>query len=270
MAEPVEYRLVGIIVGLAIFNGVLLDVAFPRALYKKLLGLPVGLTDLIEMDPDLGRGLLRLLEYSADDVEDVFCLDFTAEYVIFGERKTVELVPNGANMEVSQANKKAYVRAYIDWYLNESIRQPGFREFSQGFAMVADGPSLKLFEPHELALLVAGSSILNMEALKEVCKYDGGYTATSQGSKWFWEIVLNWKPSLHKKLLLFATGSARAPIGGLSKLKFKLQRNGPDSDRLPTASTCFNTLLLPEYATKAKMEERLLTAIENFKGFGLK
>lgn len=33
-----EYQLVGSVLGLAIYNGVILDVHFPPALYKKLLG----------------------------------------------------------------------------------------------------------------------------------------------------------------------------------------------------------------------------------------
>ncbi len=32
---------------------------------------------------------------------------------------------------------------------------------------------------------------------------------------------------------------------------------------------CFNYLLLPEYPTKAKLRERLSTAIQNCVGFGL-
>jgi ubiquitin-protein ligase E3 A len=34
-----------------------------------------------------------------------------------------------------------------------------------------------------------------------------------------------------KKLLFFATGSDRVPIGGLSKLQFVIAKNGGDSDR---------------------------------------
>jgi ubiquitin-protein ligase E3 A len=40
-----------------------------------------------------------------------------------------------------------------------------------------------------------------------------------------------------KKLLMFCTGSDRVPIRGLSNLVFVISRNGPDSDRLPTAHT---------------------------------
>ena len=74
-----------------------------------------------------------------------------------------------------------------------------------------------------------------------------------------------------QKLLRFATGSGRAPIGGLSNLlpKFKLQRNGPDSESLPSAATCFSTLLLPEYSSREKLRAKLLLAIENASGFGL-
>lgn len=61
----------------------------------------------------------------------------------------------------------------------------------------------------------------------------------------------------------------RAPVGGLGKLTLIIQRFGPDSDRLPTAHTCFNYLLLPEYSSEEKLKSRLLTAIENAQGFGL-
>lgn len=48
-----------------------------------------------------------------------------------------------------------------------------------------------------------------------------------------------------------------------------VHRNGPASDRLPTAHTCFNHLLLPQYATCDILRERLGLAIENAEGFGL-
>ena len=53
--------------------------------------------------------------------------------------------------------------------------------------------------------------------------YDGGFDATTPAIKWFWEIVLEWPMEQQAKLLLFATGCAKAPIGGLGKLNFKIQ-----------------------------------------------
>ena len=48
-----------------------------------------------------------------------------------------------------------------------------------------------------------------------------------------------------------------------------LQRDGPDSQKLPTSHTCFNTLLLPSYRSKEVMADRLKLAIMNSEGFGL-
>ena len=39
--------------------------------------------------------------------------------------------------------------------------------------------------------------------------------------------------------------------------------------RLPTAHTCFNVLLLPEYESKEKLNDRLMKAINYSKGFGM-
>ena len=58
-------------------------------------------------------------------------------------------------------------------------------------------------------------------------------------------------------------------IGGLARLKLIISRNGPDTDRLPTAHTCFNAFLLPDYSSAEKLRERLLIAINNAEGFGL-
>lgn len=85
-----------------------------------------------------------------------------------------------------------------------------------------------------------------------------------------------------KKFLFFCTGSDRIPITGLQD--FIIMKHGDDSDRyivdlknlrkfllnrLPTAHTCFNHLLLPNYNTRDKLKEKLLVALNNAEGFGL-
>ena len=48
-------------------------------------------------------------------------------------------------------------------------------------------------------------------------------------------------------------------------------KNGVEpEDRLPTAFTCFNLLLLPQYESKEKLKRKLLKAISNRHGFGLR
>lgn len=72
-----------------------------------------------------------------------------------------------------------------------------------------------------------------------------------------------------RAFLSFTTGCDRSPIGGLADLKLLIQRSGPDDEKLPSAHTCFNALLLPDYSSREKLKTKLLTAIQNAQGFGL-
>ena len=49
--SPMQFELIGILLGLAIFNGVILDVHLPKACYKRLLDEEPDLEDLISFDP---------------------------------------------------------------------------------------------------------------------------------------------------------------------------------------------------------------------------
>ena len=59
----------------------------------------------------------------------------------------------------------------------------------------------------------------------------------------------------------------RVPIKGLGNLNFVISRNGTDESRLPSAHTCFNHLLLPEYRHKDHLKQQLLKAINDTEGF---
>ncbi|KAF9207036.1 hypothetical protein BGZ49_001315 [Haplosporangium sp. Z 27] len=265
----VEYELVGILVGLALYNGVILGVRFPTVVYRKLLGWEVELDAFIESFPALGNGLEQMLTWTDGDVYDVFMREFEISYEHLGQVTTLPLKPGGQDIAVTNENREEYVRAYMDHYINQHIKQE-FEAFQKGFEKVCGGEALKLLRPEELELLLCGNSDIDMHDLEASCLYDDGYNPSHTLIKEFWEIVHeDLSPIQHKHLLVFVTGSDRVPIRGLKDLMFVIQRNGPDSDRLPTALTCFSRLLLPEYSSKEKMKERLVTAIENSTGFGL-
>lgn len=131
-----EFALVGALLGLAIYNAVLLDVRFPLVLYKKLLGQTPSFQDLKEGFPQLGNGLQALLDYEpASDVESVFTLTFTAEYAFYGETRSVELKTGGAGIAVTGDNRKEYVDLYTQWYLVGAV-QDQFAAFYRGFLKV--------------------------------------------------------------------------------------------------------------------------------------
>ncbi|XP_064481318.1 ubiquitin-protein ligase E3A-like [Ornithodoros turicata] len=265
-----QFKLIGIILGLAIYNNIILDVHFPMVVYYKLLGKRGTYRDLSDWNPSLAQGLDQLLAYEGDNIEDVFMQTFRITYQdVFGSVLTHDLKEDGDKILVNQQNKREFVDAYADFLLNKSIEKQ-FSAFRRGFLLVTDDSPLQiLFRPEEVELLVCGSKNFDFNALEESTEYDGGYMASTPIIRHFWELVHEFSIEQKRKLLQFATGSDRVPVGGLSKLRLVIARHGPDSDRLPTAHTCFNVLLLPEYSSKEKLQERLLKAICYSKGFGM-
>mmetsp|Transcript_22215 Transcript_22215/g.33139 ORF Transcript_22215/g.33139 Transcript_22215/m.33139 type:complete len:286 (+) Transcript_22215:103-960(+) len=259
------YYLVGILVGLALYNGVLLDVHFPSAVYRKLMALPLALEDMV--DKEVRSGLQQLLDYDGDDVEDIFCLTFEVMWMEMGNQRKLELKPGGADIPVTSDNREEYVMLYVRWLLVESVRAQ-YDAFERGFMRVMDSSSLDLLTPGELELLVVGTPDLDFSALMSNTTYEG-YTEESEVVQNFWRFVKGASRDTQIKLLKFATGSTRAPIGGLGKLPFKIQRAGPDSMHLPTSHTCFNTLLLPDYDSYDKLVDRVSHAVVECEGFGL-
>lgn len=69
--------------------------------------------------------------------------------------------------------------------------------------------------------------------------------------------------------MLFTTGSDRSPLKGLGQLNLVILKHGEDSERLPSAHTCFNHLLIPCYSSKEKLYNKLVNAINNCEGFGM-
>ena len=68
---------------------------------------------------------------------------------------------------------------------------------------------------------------------------------------------------------MFSTGSNRSPLRGLETLNFTISATGLDDERLPSAHTCFNDIILPKYSSKDQMRKKILQALENKEGFGL-
>ncbi|KAF3942425.1 hypothetical protein ABW19_dt0205294 [Dactylella cylindrospora] len=412
--EPMhKFELLGLLVGLAVYNGVTLPLSFPLVMYRKLLGWKVELEDLADGWPDLVKGMRQLLEWKEEDgdVSDIFVRGYEFSYEAFGEVQSVDLMKIGREdrwspvtveksfkeMErnwvnapiakeyramalrpslidedaerdvedveapseplpipdiidsmsnsdssssrriltpgsaspsaspsrrnsavhidendeaaatwkayhkhqsmssqsncsstspvkltsdkfikpesdeselVTNANREQYVKDYVFWLTDRSIR-PQFEAFDRGFHAVLDRKSLNLFNPASLRHLVEGTKEIDIAALEAAAKYDDGYHPNHRCIKDFWSIVRTYDESQKRALLEFVTASDRVPVSGISSLMFVIQRNGGDSERVPTSLTCFGRLLLPEYSAKQKMKEKLRVALENGKGFGV-
>ena len=185
----------------------------------------------------------------------------------FGEKFVVNLKENGENIPVDLNNKNEYVELFINWFFNESIKEC-FQSFEKGFYRVFSRDLSKILSPEELELIICGTQTLDFNELKKVCRYEE-YTENSETIKDFWDIVLQFNEEDKKKFLSFVTGCDRAPIDGLGSLPITISNGGTDLEQLPSAHTCFNNLILPNYQNKEKLKKNLLTAINYSEGFGL-
>ncbi|GAA5922366.1 hypothetical protein JCM1841_003085 [Sporobolomyces salmonicolor] len=266
--ESDDFWLVGVILGLAIYNTATLDVPLPLAAYKKLRSEPVDLVDLAQVQPALARGLQQLLDYDRD-VEQTFCRTFVGTYEAWGETVEVELVEGGKEIAVTNANREDYVRRVVDFVLNTSISSQ-WDAFAEGFHEVCAGNAYSLFKAEELELVVRGSTEpLDVEELRSITVYEG-FDPHEPAIEAFWDVFTSFTAKRQRTLLSFITASDRIPSTGVSAMRFKISCLGQDCDRLPTSHTCFDQLCLYRYGSREKMERMLVMAMEESEGFGLR
>ena len=266
--EKIKYELIGIILGLSIYNGIILDIKFPLIIYKKLLQIEPSLEDIKEIDIELYNNFMFLLNCEDENLENIIDTNFTVLIEKNGQKMCIPLIEDGENIMINNDNKKEYIDLYIDWFFNISI-EDCYSSFEKGFYKVFDEDLSKLLTPEELELIICGSSDLNFQELQKACIYKDGYDKDSITIKFFWEIVFEFNQEEKKKLLSFITGCDRAPINGLGNLTISITKIGTDINKLPSAHTCFNDLLLPDYKDKDLLKKFLLISINYSEGFGL-
>lgn len=289
-----QYFLVGVVLGLAIYNSTILDIALPPFAFRKLLaaapipangssahtrpGINLTLDDLAEYRPHLANGLRQLLDFDGD-VESTFCLDFMIDIEKYGSRSRVPLCPGGQDKPVTNSNRSEYVDLYVKYLLDTSVSRQ-FEPFKRGFFTVCAGNALSLFRPEEIELLVRGSDEpLDITSLKAVASYVNWTNEIPSKSwdptleptvQWFWETFEAASLEDQRHLLSFITGSDRIPAMGATSLVIKISCLGNDIGRFPTARTCFNTLSLYRYQSRNTLETALWSAVHGSEGFGLR
>jgi hypothetical protein len=91
--EPVyKFELLGLLMSIAVYNGLTLPINFPVAFYRKLLGLKVKhLEHIRDGWPELTQGLDSLLTWTDGDVGDVFMRTYEFSYASAGSVETVDM-----------------------------------------------------------------------------------------------------------------------------------------------------------------------------------
>ena len=133
------------------------------------------------------------------------------------------------------------------------------------------------FDAGELELALCGVAEIDVRGWREHACYSGVWGTCASTAREhpvahdFWECVRALPQAQRARLLQFATGTSRLPVGGFAALQgvdstvrpFELHgcgTRGRCDGAFPRAHTCFNRLDLPMYSDRPTME-RMLAAL---------
>ncbi|MGH0143339.1 UNVERIFIED_CONTAM: hypothetical protein FKN15_007401 [Acipenser sinensis] len=265
------FRFSGRILGLALIHQYLLDAFFTRPFYKGLLRILCELSDLEYLDEEFHQSLQWMKD---NDINDMLDLTFTVNEEVFGQITERELKPGGANIPVSEKNKKEYIERMVKWRIERGVVQQT-ESMVRGFYEVVDARLVSVFDARELELVIAGTAEIDLSDWRSNTEYRGGYHDSHIVIRWFWSAVERFNNEQRLRLLQFVTGTSSIPYEGFASLrgsngprKFCVEKWGKITS-LPRAHTCFNRLDLPPYPSFSMLYEKMLTAVEETSTFGL-
>lgn len=138
---------------------------------------------------------------------------------------------------VTIANRDAYVRLRAAHQVARVASSAAARAAGKGFAELVPPELLNqgLFSAAEVALLVGGAAVVDVDEMRKHARYGGGYEAFASVSEsreknektfpqieWLWRFLR--RASAHDRALFlkFVTGSSRLPPGGFASLRHAL------------------------------------------------
>ncbi|XP_028032266.1 E3 ubiquitin-protein ligase NEDD4 isoform X5 [Bombyx mandarina] len=262
------FKFIGRVAGMAVYHGKLLDAFFIRPFYKMMLGKAIDLHDMESVDLEYYNSLMWIKE---NDPSELY-LTFAVDEEQFGKTVQRELKPGGSNIPIDNDNKLEYIKLVIEWrFVSRVVEQ--MVAFLDGFGALVPLPLLKIFDEHELELLLCGIQHIDVRDWRANTLYKGDYHANHLVVQWFWRVVLSFSNEMRSRLLQFVTGTSRVPMNGFKEL---YGSNGPQlftiekwgsPENYPRAHTCFNRIDLPPYESYQQLREKLIKAIEGSQGF---
>jgi E3 ubiquitin-protein ligase NEDD4 len=82
---------------------------------------------------------------------------FTKTEMRFGEMVAIDLKPGGADIAVTEDNKKEYVDLIVEYYISNRVKDQ-FDAFMSGFNELIPQDLIKSFDELELEWLIGGTS----------------------------------------------------------------------------------------------------------------
>ncbi len=149
--EPnINFELVGVLMAIAFYNNMFLDMPLAPAVYKILLDQSPDLKDMAVWQPEIATSLQYVLDYQGQQPLEEVAGYFTASTKQFGEVTEVELCDQGRQRAVTMANREEFVRLRIQFeFLTHCHAQ--LDAFKKGFWRLADRKLLQdMLTPDDL------------------------------------------------------------------------------------------------------------------------
>ncbi|KAF2900658.1 hypothetical protein ILUMI_05537 [Ignelater luminosus] len=293
------FEFVGRMLGKAVYEGIVVDVPFASFFLSQVLGQTgQALYSCVDELPSLDEELYRSLSYVKHYKGDVSELDltFSVDEDCLGRLVTHELIPGGKAVAVTNENKINYIHLMAHFRMHVQIKDQT-AAFIRGFRSIISPEWLSLFSTPELQRLISGDNVpLDLKDLRRHTQYYGGFHDSHRVVSWLWDILDKDFSEEEKGMFLkFVTSCSKPPLLGFAHLEppfsircvevgddedtgdtigsvirgfFTIRKKDPQN-RLPTSSTCFNLLKLPNYQKKSTLREKLRYAISCNTGFEL-
>lgn len=293
------FEFIGRMLGKAVYESIVVDCPFASFFLSQVLGeqqsaLYSSIDELPSLDPELYKSMTYIKHYEGD-VNDLD-LTFSYDEDCLGEIITHELRPGGKSIPVTNDNKIVYIHLMAHFKMHLQIRDQT-KAFIRGFRSIITPEWLSLFSVPEFQRLISGDNVaVDLKDLRENTLYYGGFHDKHRVVCWLWDILeRDFKEEERALFLKFVTSCSKPPLLGFTNLEppfsIRCVEVGDDEDtgdtigsvirgffairkrdpvnRLPTSSTCFNLLKLPNYQRKSTLRDKLRYAITSNTGFEL-
>eukprot|EP00656_Telonema_subtile_P016760 TRINITY_DN18885_c0_g2_i2.p1 TRINITY_DN18885_c0_g2~~TRINITY_DN18885_c0_g2_i2.p1 ORF type:complete len:503 (+),score=110.25 TRINITY_DN18885_c0_g2_i2:88-1596(+) len=273
------FEFLGQVLAKAVYDGIAVDVPFAYFFLSRLLGRYSSVNELPFLDEELHRSLMFLKTYEGElkDLE----VSFTVTEDNFGEMVEKELIEGGADIPVTSHNISQYITLVAAKRLNTDIMHQT-RAFQKGFHSIVPASWLTMFNQTQLQRVLNGNSDgdFQVDDLRKYVKFHSGYSDSHDTIQSLWQVLKEFTPQQRSLFLSFVTSCPRPPLLGFQALNppFTIQMVDVgvsslefwhDAERLPTASTCFNLLKLPNFKWTRTLRKKLLLVITSGSGFSL-
>lgn len=294
------FEFLGKMLGKALYEGLVVEVPFApfflnHVLRRQHSSLYSSIDELPSLDQSLYKSLCFIKHYDGDirDLE----LSFSFDEDVLGKVVTHQLMPGGSAIQVTNDNKISYVHLMAHYRMCVQIREQT-AAFIRGFKSIVRNDWLQLFSGPELQRLISGdSTTLDLSDLRRHTRYYGGYHSSHRVVNWLWDVLeKEFTEEEKSRFLKFVTSCSKPPLLGFAHLEppfsvrcvecnddeddgdtvgsvfrgfFSIGRRRDPVGRLPTSSTCFNLLKLPNYRRKSTLKEKLRYAVNANAGFEL-